>query len=49
MKVHAAMKHRSKLHQPEKRQRASRKAKELVWGVSRPEIPPPASHTESMA
>jgi len=48
LRKHAAMKHHGQ-QKPQKRQRASRKAKELVWGTSSPQISPAASDAKSIA
>lgn len=48
IRKHAEMKHRAKVI-PEKRKRASRKAKELVWGTSSPQISPTPNDGESAA
>lgn len=48
LRKHAAMKHHGP-QKPQKRQRASRKAKELVWGTSSPQISPAATNAESIA
>lgn len=48
LRIHAEMKHKNKLSTG-KRQRASRKAKELVWGTSGPPILPTPIYEESIA
>jgi len=48
LRKHAGMKRKVKAI-PEKRKRASRKAKELVWGTSSPPISPAPNNAESIA